>query len=763
MPRWPRRKSPADPAVSARPGDGTPRFLAHAVEARPRVHRPDPVTALKNAFGARLIVVTAPAGYGKTSLIAEWRAASDRPRAFAHVSLQAADNDPAVLWPKLTAALGAALPPPAGPRLMAIARGRWSPDVEAGLLPRVLTALAAQAMPVVLVLDDHHRLDHPVCHGQIEALIDRLPPGGQVVLAGRIEPVLPLSRYRARGELLELRIRDLRLTGAQAGPFIRQVAGVQLREPDVQRLVERTEGWPAAIYLAAQSLRESPDPAGFVADFSGTSRFVADYVEEEVLGPLPADLRRFMVRSAVLTTFTAPLFDAVAAPDRTGSGSGPFERLVRANPLVIPLDEHRLRYRYHHLLLDVLRDELAADQPDAVPELHRLAGDWCAGHGDTDDAIDHALAGGDADRALHVLTRQWMIYAGAGRFAAAADRLAEIGAQRVARSAAAAICAAWIYAACGDRATARHWLRVAEELPGEGPLPDGSPSVRFSAAMIRAVFGFDGVPAMLAAAEAAVALVTDPLSPWHVLARAALGYARYLSGDAEGAALLEEEVQTRAHVLPPTFQVLTLSVLSLSVNDAGRGAQAGRFAATAYELLERYRLTESPAGAMAAMARGAAYGREGRHTDARRVLEYAVDLRVGTVGLSAWPTVQLLLTLTRTLLDAGDREAARARLDDARSVMAAEADAGEHLRGVLQRLERRLSGPGPGGGPVEALTEREETVLRLLRADLSLREIGERLFVSVNTVKSHTQAVYRKLGVSSRGEAIRRARDLGIL
>ena len=755
MPRW-RLRPPAAP------DDEAPRSRAPAAEPRhPWVHRPAAVTALKNAFGARLIVLAAPAGYGKTGLVAEWRAAADRPRAFAHVSLDAADNDPAVLWPKLTAALGDAVPAPAGPRLAGLARAR-RPDVEADLLPRLLTALAAQAMPVVLVLDDHHRLTDPACHRQIEALVDRLPPEVQVVLSGRTEPPLPLTRYRAGGELLELRIRDLCLSAAQAGPYVRQVAGVRLRDPDVQDLVARTEGWPAAIHFAALALRETPDPAGFVAAFSGTSRFVADYIEEEVLRPLPAGLRRALVRACVLDTFTAPLFRAVAAPEP--AGPDPFERLVRANLLVIPLDEHRLRYRYHRMLRDVLRDALDRDAPDTVPELHRRAGAWYADHGDADEAIGHALAGGDHDRAADALARHWVTYAGTGRFAEAADRIAEIGAARIARSPAASVAAAWIAASSGDRAATRHWLGVAESLPSAGPLPDGSPSVRFAVAMVRAVFGFDGVPTMLAAAETAVALAPDPMTLWHVSARAALGYARYLSGDAEPAMLvLEEAVQARANVLPPAFRILTLSVLSLAANDAGRGPQAGRLAATAYDLLERHGLTESTAGTLAAIARGEAYGREGRYADARRVLEHALDVRSATIGLSPWPGVQLLLALARTLLDAGDREAARARLDDARGIVAAEADAGAHLRDVLHRLDRRLSGPGTGDGPAEPLTEREKTVLHLLQADLSLREIGERLFVSVNTVKSHTRAVYRKLGASSREEAIRRARDLGIL
>lgn len=752
MRRW--RRRPEDrPARSRTPA---------AEPARPWVHRPGPVTALKGAFGARLVLVAAPAGYGKTGLIAEWRAAADRPRAFAHVPLDPEDDDPAVLWPKITAALGTAVPAPAGPRLAEIARERRSHDVTADLLPRILTALAAQATPVVLVLDDYHRLTDPDCHRQVEALVDRLPPDVQVVLSGRTEPPLPLTRYRACGDLLELRVRDLRLTLAQAGPFIRQVAGVRLRDPDVRHLIDRTEGWPAAIYFAALALRESPDPAGFVEGFAGTSRFIADYIEEEVLRPLPAGLRRAMVRASVLTDLTAPLFHAVAAPD--DPEPDPFERLVRANLLVVPLDEHRLRYRYHPLLRDVLREELDRDDPDAVPELHRLAGAWFAEHDDADAAIGHALAGGDPDRAVDVLTRHWVTYAGAGRFAAAADRLTAIGVSRVAESPAAAIAAAWIAAASGDRAATRHWLEAAETQPSAGPLPDGSPSVRFAAAMIRAVFGFDGVPAMVAEAEKAAALVTDPMSPWHVLAQAALGYARYLSGDAEAATLLlEEAVQARAHLLPAAFRILTLSVLSLSANDAGRGAQAGRLAGTAYELLEQYGLTDSTAGTMAAIACGEAYAREGRYAHARRTLEHALDVRSSTIGLSPWPTLQLLLTLTRTLLDSGDRDAARVRLDDARSIVAAEADAGGHLRAALQRLDKRLSGPGLDDGPVEALTEREETVLRLLQADLSLREIGLRLFVSVNTVKSHTRAVYRKLGASSREEAIRRARDLGML
>jgi LuxR family maltose regulon positive regulatory protein len=731
----------------------------HVPEPRPEwILRSSLIHTLTDSRNVRLVLVSAPAGFGKTTLAAEWAASQDEDRPFAWVLLDEVDNDPVSLWTTVVASLNDALTGLDEDNLTGALQNE-TPDVDRALLPRLLNALAARHEPVVLVLDDYHVLHEPACHRQIEAFIDRLPSSVQLTLISRTAPILPLGRYRASGDILEFGMGDLRFTREEAALFVRRISGIRLTDSDLDILLERAEGWPAAVYLAALSLRESSDLAGFVRDFAGTNRLVIDYLSQEVLRPLPEEIRRFLFRMSIPDRMTAALGDAVTGTPNTADL---LDYLERSNLFLVPLDDSRRWYRFHHLFRDVLRGELARSEPDIVPVLHRRAGRWFADQGMVGDAIGHALAGGDRDFAVALLTRHWFKYVNVGRLATVRSWIESIGSARMGREPVTAICEAWVMALSGDRQATRHWLEVAQELPHEGSLPDGSPSVRFAVELIRALFGFDGVPELLRSAETAVALEPDSTSRWYALARTVLGQGRYLSGDADGAiGPLEEAAQNSAAVL--TCRILALSILSLSLDELGRTAQAAQHARTAVELVERAELTESATVTLASTALGAVLAREGRYEEARRRLEHVLTIRRRIVGLTPWPTLSTLIVLAEMSLDSGDQAAARAVLDEARDLVAAEADSGDHLRTRIARLEQRLTGPSRRNPLSEPLTEREEAVLRLLRGDLSLREIGRELHVTSNTVKTHTRAIYRKLGVSSREEAIRRARDLGLL
>jgi LuxR family maltose regulon positive regulatory protein len=731
----------------------------HVPEPRPEwIERSSLIRTLVDSRNARLVVISAPAGFGKTTLVAEWGASQDEDRPFAWVLLDEADNDPVSLWTTVVTSLNDAITGLDGDKLIGALKTE-TPDVERALLPRLLNALAARHEPVVLILDDYHVLHEPACHRQIETFIDRLPSSFQLALSTRTAPVLPLARYRASADIVEFDMGDLRFTREEAALFVRRISGLRLTDSDLDVLVERAEGWPAAVYLAALSLRESSDPAGFVRDFAGTNRLVIDYLSQEVLRPLPEEIRRYLFRMSIPDRLTASLGDAMSGTPNTADL---LDYLERSNLFLVPLDDSRRWFRFHHLFRDVLHGELARSESDIVPVLHRRAGRWFADQGLVGDAIGHALAGGDHDNAAALLTRHWIEYVNVGRLATVRGWIESIGAARIGREPVTAICAAWVMALSGDRQATRHWLEVAQELPHEGPLPDGSPSVRFAVELIRAVFGFGGVPELLRSAETAVALEPDSTSRWYALARTVLGHGRYLTGDPDGAiGPLEDAAQSAAAVL--TFRILALSILSLSLGELGRSAVAGQHARTAVELVERAELAESATVTVAFTALGAVLAREGRYEEARPRLEHALIIRRRIVGLTPWPTLSTLLVLAEMSLDSGDQAAARAALHEAKDLVAAEADCGDHLRTLIVRLEQRLTGPPRRNPLCEPLTEREEAVLRLLRGDLSLREIGRELHVSSNTVKTHTRAVYRKLGVSSREDAIRRARDLGLL
>ncbi|GIH98390.1 LuxR C-terminal-related transcriptional regulator [Planobispora takensis] len=747
------------------PGHLSPSSLASFVDIRtnappPRpewIHRSDLIRTLNGARSARLVLVSAPAGFGKSALVTEWRASAGQDRPFAWVTLDRSANAADALWRAVETAIREAIPeldgdwPEIAPQDQAL-------DADELPLLRLLGVLTAHRRPCVLVLDDFHTLDDPLRRRQVETFTDHLPAGVQLVIVTRAEPALPLARYRAADDILELRTDDLRFTKEEAARLVHRLAGVRLHDSVLDHLLDGTEGWPAALHMAALSLRTAADPAAFVADFTGTYRTVTDYLEEEVVGSLSAELHRFLLCVSVLDRFTAALCDAVAG---TSDAAGLLQELERANAFLVPLDGHRYEYRLHRLFRQALLGELARTEPDLVPALHRRASEWYGGRNQTHDAIEHALAGEDEERALRLFQAHWAEYVNAGHLAIVQGWMRSIGAARTGGDPVTAVCAAWVSALSGDRLAARHWLHVAESLPHRGPLPDGSPSVRFSVCLVRAVFGFDGVPDMLGAAREAVALEPDPTAQWHSAARTALGYGLYLSGDGEAALRpLEQAAQNTAAW--PIFRILALAVLSLTLGGLGRFAEAEEPARVAYDLTEAWQLTESPTVSPASDALGAVLAREGRPLEARRLLEHALDVRRRVVGLTPWPTLSLLIRLARVASGSGDRAAARGFVDQAEHLLAAEPDSGEHLRAEVSRIRRMTDAARPAV-PLGPLTPRELAVLRLLQGDLSVREIGQELFLSANTVKTHTRSIYRKLGVTSRHDAVHHAHRLGLL
>ena len=361
--------------------------------ARPRLrHR------LDTGRAARLLLISAPAGFGKTTLLVDWMASlqtsSDKPVRGAWLSLDPADNDPARFWRYLVAALRTALPG-IGEDALAMLGDSQTPPVEM-LLTTVVNDLGAAEVEVVLLLDDYHVIDAPAVHEGMTFLLAHLPPHVHLVLASRVDPPLPLARLRARGDLVEVRAADLRFTAEEASAYLNDVMGIGLAPDDVQALEGRTEGWIAALQLAALSMTGRHDVSQFIAGFTGDDRYVVDYLVEEVLQRLPADLQQFLLHTSVLDRMTGTLCDAVTGQS---GGRAALERLDRDNLFVVPLDDRRHWYRYHHLFADVLRGRLLDEQPATISHLHRRAASWHETHGDVAEAIHHSLLGGDHDRA----------------------------------------------------------------------------------------------------------------------------------------------------------------------------------------------------------------------------------------------------------------------------------------------------------------------------------------------------------------------------
>jgi LuxR family transcriptional regulator, maltose regulon positive regulatory protein len=364
------------------------------------VPRPRLTIALDRALARRFILVCAPAGFGKTSELAHW--ASSRHDGLAWLSLDTADNDPARFWRHALAAMDRVRPgiaDHAGPLLDASAASSSEPLVTA-----LINELAAQPgdREVALVLDDYHLIVAAPVHASLIFLLEHMPPGLRLVLATRSDPPLPLARLRARGQLAELRGSDLRFTADEAASLLGEATGAGLPAETVAALTARTEGWAAGLQLAALSLRGQGDPAGFVTAFSGSHRYVLDYLASEVLEQQSEQVRAFLLETSVLDRMSGELCDAVTG---RADGAVMLEATERAGLFVIPLDEVRGWWRYHHLFADLLRARLQQERPDQVPALHRAAAAWHEAHGLADDAIRHALAAGDTTWAARLIER----------------------------------------------------------------------------------------------------------------------------------------------------------------------------------------------------------------------------------------------------------------------------------------------------------------------------------------------------------------------
>ena len=367
--------------------------LRRGLVARPRL-----LERLRRGADSRLTLVSAPAGFGKTTLLAEWlHEASAVDRCVAWLSLDPSDNEPASFWTYVVTALRTAVPGVGSSALELIAS---SPLPTELVLTTVLNELAAAPGDVWLVLDDYHLVDsHDVGDG-MAFLLEHLPPNVHVVISTRADPDLPLSRWRVRGELVEVRAADLRFTSDEAAAYLNEATGLNLAAGDIAALEERTEGWIAALQLAALSIQGRDDVGGFIARFAGNDRYVVDYLVDEVLQHQPDPVRDFLLHSAVLDRLTGPLCDAVTG---RADGSQMLMALERANLFIVPLDDRREWYRYHHLFADVLRAHMLSEQPEQVPLLHRRASRWYEAHDSAEDAVRHALAARDFDRAAYLM------------------------------------------------------------------------------------------------------------------------------------------------------------------------------------------------------------------------------------------------------------------------------------------------------------------------------------------------------------------------
>jgi LuxR family maltose regulon positive regulatory protein len=718
------------------------------------VPRPKLLARLDAGSARKLTLIEAPVGYGKTTLLNQWRRTEEPDLPFAWVSLDKQDNDPARLWKHIVEAVRGVAPEERFGAQALTGLGMVGTNLVQTTLPTLINDLTELPRRVVLVLDDYHCVSNGECHETVGFLVQHLPEMVHLVISTRSDPPLGLGRLRARGEVNELRSEQLAFSEEETASLLRERLGLSIECADIDILLERTEGWPAGIYLAALSMR-GRDVHAFVSSLRGSSRYIVDLLAEEVLAALSEEERRFMVRTSVLEKMSGPLCDDVLGMQ----GSGALLReFGHSNLLVVPLDDGGRWYRYHRLFADFLIFELKNTHPKLVPVLHGRASAWFEREGMLEKAIEHATAAEDCERAGQLIARHWFGYVATGQTATLRGWLDTLPEDFVGRTAPLALVEAWICALQGRRGETERFLALAEDDRYQGELPDGTPSVEAGVTLVRGFFGYGGVRAWLAAAEQATRMESGWASPRAALARIGLGMGRYCSGNTADARVLLDEGLGLTTSDQPVLRIAMLSFLSFAVLDEGHPDEAEALAREACALVDAFKLQGIPQASLAPIALGRVLAKRGDLAEAQTELETGLSTRRRLPAMSPWPTIVGLLALVEVLIARGERSEARAVLTEARVIVELYPDAGI-FPGLLERQERKLRKIGPSrAGPMDGqLTERELDVLRLLPTELSVSELGKLLYVSPSTIKSHVKSLYRKLGVSSRKEAVEQA------
>ena len=418
-----------DNLISIPLGSGLLETKLYARPARANlVARPRICKLLDDGLSASLILVSAPAGFGKTTVLAEWGQVKDKvrrmkdegkpsgipdlhPSKLAWLSLDAADNDPTRFWAYVILSLQA-IDDELGETALAQLRSPQPPPVQL-ILPTLLNEIDSLRYRAILVLDDYHVITSTAVHETLAFLVENLPPNLHLVISTRSDPPLPIAKLRSRGQAVEIRADDLRFTPGEAADFLNQSMGLALSSDQVAALDERTEGWIAGLQMAALSMRgrDAERVATFLRDFAGTHRFIMDYLLEEVLAREPEEVQTFLLQTAILTRLTGPLCDAVTG---VSGGQEMLERLEKHNLFVVPLDDNRCWYRYHHLFADLLRARLYRSGPDRVAPLYSRAAEWCEQAGQVAEAVSYVLAAKDYRRAADLIAKYWAQTANSG-------------------------------------------------------------------------------------------------------------------------------------------------------------------------------------------------------------------------------------------------------------------------------------------------------------------------------------------------------------
>ncbi|NUU18595.1 LuxR family transcriptional regulator [Cellulomonas humilata] len=700
--------------------------------------------------GKRVVGITAPAGYGKTTLMTEWLRLEDR--AVAWVSLDRFDDDPARLLTVLASAcvrLG----------LVDVAvedemRGTRA-SVLARAAPQLASALRSSPLPFVLMLDDLHEIRSSACHDALGVVIAGVPPGSQLVAASRdAQPHIP--RLRALGDTVEIGPRDLALDAAGTRTVFAS-SDVDLSPQAAAAVTARTEGWPVGIYLASLIAR---DVGGDAVAITGDDRYVADYLQREAFGRLSADTRRFLLRTAVLEHLSAPLCDAVL--DEPGADEQ-LRQLEATNVFLVPLDRRREWFRYHALFREFLLSELQRCEPDRVRKLQLRAADWYEAHASPGLAVEHLLSTDERDRAAILVATLANPTYQSGQIATVQRWIDELGTPAVEDYPPLALMAGYVAAFTGQTQQAQRWAAVVDAASFPHVPPDGSASFDSGRAMLRAMMCAHGPQQMEADAELALRLEPE-WSVWRDNAQAMAGEAALLAGDVDRArSLFASAIESPTGNVNADTLVFAAAELALLEMDHGRWTEAEALLAPGLGVLETHRMQDYATCVLALAAAARLALHLGDVEEARRQLTRAMRARPVCTYVLPFIAVRTRLELARVCWGLGDQPAAQHLLHEIDDVLLRRPELGT-LVDEVGALRGALASTAPSRAPgVSPLTPAELRLLPYLQTHLTIREIGDRLFVSRNTASSEIGSIYRKLGVSSRSEAVRRATAIGLL
>ncbi len=703
--------------------------------------------------GAPILSIVAPPGYGKSTLLSQWAEQSAGPVAW--ISLDRDDNDPEILLSYLVAALDRV--DAAAPELFApTTRRRGSTAATAAR--RVAASIAATGANVTLAFDHVELLTNDECLDAVAELALHLPPGGRLALATRGRPPLPMARLRANGHVTEIGVDDLAMDDTEARALLEQ-AGVTLGESELIALLDRTEGWPAGLYLAALALRagSSDEHAGY--RFSGDDRLMADYLRTEFLDRLSPSEVTFLTRTAVLDRMSGSLCDAVL--DTTGSADM-LETLEDSNLLVIGLDRQRHWYRYHHLFRDLLLADLERREPALVTELHARAATWCAENQQEETALEHAQRAGDGPQVAALVLELAQPAWASGRVDTVLrwmEWLEQAG--EVENHPEVAVHGALIFALLGRPIDAERWAAAAEGAPTDMRLADGT-TMGSSLAYLRTLLCRNGIDEMRREAQTAFAGL-HPASPYRASMLYTEGLAYLMAGDPDQAEpILAHALDAAATAGAEPLSALILAQRALVAIEVSNWNAAASHSQQARSLIDEHSLHEYWTSALvfALVARVALHrgdvdgGRDNaaRAARLRPLLTYALPV----------VSVQALLELGRVYVALSDTAGAREVVRQARDILQQRPELGI-LPKQVDELGDRLDGMRSGAAGATSLTTAELRLVPFLSTHLTFPAIGERLHISRHTVKSQAISIYQKLGVSSRSEAIQRMHEIGLI